>query len=113
MKTLCTVELICVLCALNCLAAVTQTDNTREYLAAIDHIKTLPKPPAGYESVSTLTVPSGRFCRQMIIKRAKEKQAHVVQLTSDKKRPGAIRFYEKFGFKSTHEGMKLHFRDLL
>ncbi|MEL7195506.1 MAG: GNAT family N-acetyltransferase, partial [Bacteroidota bacterium] len=27
----------------------------------------------------------------------------------DKKRPDALRFYEKLGFKATHEGMKLHF----
>lgn len=42
------------------------------------------------------------------IKRATERQAHVLQLTTDKQRPDAIRFYEKLGFKSSHEGMKLH-----
>jgi GNAT superfamily N-acetyltransferase len=41
------------------------------------------------------------------INRAKEKDCHLVQLTSDKKRPDAIRFYESIGFVSTHEGMKL------
>lgn len=39
---------------------------------------------------------------------AKTKKAHVLQLTSDKQRPLAIQFYEKFGFKASHEGMKLH-----
>ena len=43
-----------------------------------------------------------------IIERAKQKGAHVVQLTSDKQRPDAIRFYEKLGFSASHEGMKLH-----
>ena len=43
---------------------------------------------------------------QWIINRAKEKGAHLVQLTSDKKRPDAIRFYEKLGFTASHEGMK-------
>lgn len=43
------------------------------------------------------------------INRAKERGAHLVQLTTDKKRPEALRFYEKLGFKSSHEGMKLHF----
>jgi GNAT superfamily N-acetyltransferase len=43
------------------------------------------------------------------INRAKEKQAHVIQLTTDKKRPDALKFYEKLGFTATHEGMKLHF----
>ena len=42
------------------------------------------------------------------INRAKEKGAHLVQLTTDKQRPEALRFYEKLGFKASHEGMKLH-----
>lgn len=42
------------------------------------------------------------------IARAKEKGAHVVQLTTDKQRPGALKFYEKLGFRASHEGMKLH-----
>lgn len=43
------------------------------------------------------------------INRAKERHAHVLQLTTDKKRPEAVRFYEKLGFNASHEGMKLHF----
>ncbi|MEL7122824.1 MAG: GNAT family N-acetyltransferase [Bacteroidota bacterium] len=43
------------------------------------------------------------------IARAKERKAHLLQLTTDKKRPDALRFYEKLGFKASHEGMKLHF----
>ena len=31
----------------------------------------------------------------------------LVQLTSDKQRPDAIRFYEKLGFVASHEGLKL------
>jgi ribosomal protein S18 acetylase RimI-like enzyme len=31
----------------------------------------------------------------------------LVQLTSDKQRAGAIRFYESLGFTATHEGLKL------
>ncbi|MBT2161100.1 GNAT family N-acetyltransferase [Zobellia barbeyronii] len=42
------------------------------------------------------------------IQRAKQKGAHVVQLTTDKKRPDALKFYEKLGFTASHEGMKLH-----
>ena len=45
---------------------------------------------------------------QWALKRAKEKGAHIVQLTTDKKRPEAVKFYEGLGFKSSHEGMKLH-----
>ncbi len=44
------------------------------------------------------------------INRAKERDAHLLQLTSDKKRPEAIAFYEKLGFNPSHEGMKLHFK---
>ena len=40
------------------------------------------------------------------IHRAKEKGCHLIQLTSDKQRPDAIRFYESLGFRATHEGMK-------
>ncbi|MEP5613973.1 MAG: GNAT family N-acetyltransferase [Cyclobacteriaceae bacterium] len=43
------------------------------------------------------------------INRAKERGAHLLQLTTDKQRPDALRFYEKLGFKATHEGMKMHF----
>lgn len=41
------------------------------------------------------------------IKRAEERGCHLVQLTTDKKRPDALRFYERLGFKATHEGLKL------
>lgn len=43
------------------------------------------------------------------IERAKQRGCKIVQLTSDKRRPDAIRFYKQHGFHSTHEGMKLHF----
>ncbi len=42
------------------------------------------------------------------IERAKDRNAHLIQLTTDKKRPEALKFYEKLGFKASHEGMKLH-----
>lgn len=44
---------------------------------------------------------------EYIIARAKQKGCNMVQLTSDKKRPEAIKFYETNGFVATHEGMKL------
>ena len=45
---------------------------------------------------------------QWAIDKAKAKKAHVLQLTTDKKRPQAITFYKNLGFKDSHEGMKLH-----
>ncbi|SMG26474.1 GNAT family N-acetyltransferase [Arenibacter troitsensis] len=50
----------------------------------------------------------GKRMFQWIIERAKEKNVHLIQLTSNKLRPNAIRFYESIGFKATHEGFKLH-----
>ena len=41
------------------------------------------------------------------INRARQKGCKLVQLTSDKTRPGAIRFYENLGFQASHEGLKL------
>ncbi len=52
----------------------------------------------------------GRIMFEWAIKRAQEKKAHLLQLTTDKKRPKAIKFYEDLGFKQSHEGMKMHFR---
>lgn len=52
----------------------------------------------------------GKQLFQWAIQRAKERGAHLLQLTTDKKRPEAISFYEDLGFKATHEGMKMHFR---
>lgn len=51
----------------------------------------------------------GKIIFQWAIQRAKERNAHLLQLTTDKKRPDAIRFYELLGFKASHEGMKMHF----
>jgi GNAT superfamily N-acetyltransferase len=49
----------------------------------------------------------GRTMFEWAIRRAKERGAHIVQLTTDKQRPEAIQFYEKLGFTASHEGMKL------
>jgi GNAT superfamily N-acetyltransferase len=51
----------------------------------------------------------GKTMFKWAINRAKERNAHLLQLTTDKKRPKAIKFYEDLGFKATHEGMKIHF----
>lgn len=41
------------------------------------------------------------------IERAKARGCRMVQLTTDKQRPDALRFYEGLGFTATHEGMKM------
>ena len=41
------------------------------------------------------------------VRRAEAAGCHLVQLTTDKQRPEALRFYEGLGFVASHEGMKL------
>jgi len=41
------------------------------------------------------------------IERARERGCHLVQLTTDKQREDALRFYERLGFKASHEGLKM------
>ena len=41
------------------------------------------------------------------IERARERRCTIVQLTSDKQRNDAIRFYQELGFAASHEGFKL------
>ncbi|MFB5760172.1 GNAT family N-acetyltransferase [Paenibacillus medicaginis] len=50
----------------------------------------------------------GTMLIQWAIQRAKERGCRMVQLSTDKKRPEALNFYEKLGFKASHEGLKLH-----
>jgi GNAT superfamily N-acetyltransferase len=48
--------------------------------------------------------------REMItwaVEQARGRGCALVQLTSDKRRSDAIRFYESLGFEPTHEGLKL------
>ena len=49
----------------------------------------------------------GRQLIEWAIARARERGCSLVQLTSDKTRRDAIRFYESLGFVASHEGMKL------
>ncbi|MEM7039007.1 MAG: GNAT family N-acetyltransferase [Bacteroidota bacterium] len=51
----------------------------------------------------------GKHLFEWAIARAQERKAHLLQLTTDKKRPKARKFYEDLGFRASHEGMKLHF----
>jgi ribosomal protein S18 acetylase RimI-like enzyme len=51
----------------------------------------------------------GRRLLEEAIDRARERGCHLVQLTTDVRRPAARAFYERLGFRATHHGMKLHF----
>jgi GNAT superfamily N-acetyltransferase len=50
---------------------------------------------------------AGALMMQWAIEHARERGCSLVQLTTDKSRPAAHRFYEQFGFTASHEGMKL------
>jgi ribosomal protein S18 acetylase RimI-like enzyme len=49
----------------------------------------------------------GELMIQDAIERARKRGCGVVQLTTDKAREDAHRFYERLGFEATHVGMKL------
>lgn len=49
----------------------------------------------------------GRRLFEWAIERARARGCGLVQLTTDKKRVDAHRFYESLGFVASHEGMKL------
>ncbi|MFJ4169876.1 GNAT family N-acetyltransferase [Paenarthrobacter sp. NPDC089714] len=49
----------------------------------------------------------GALMIQWAIDQARERGCALVQLTTDKSRTAAHRFYERLGFVSSHEGMKL------
>ena len=51
----------------------------------------------------------GKRMLKWTIERAKDQNAHLLQLTTDKKRLKAINFYKDLGLKETHAGMKIHF----
>jgi ribosomal protein S18 acetylase RimI-like enzyme len=50
----------------------------------------------------------GRALFEWAINRARARGCHLVQLTTDKSRPEAVKFYRALGFVASHEGMKLH-----
>jgi GNAT superfamily N-acetyltransferase len=49
----------------------------------------------------------GSAMMQWSMQRARQRGAHIVQLTTHKTREDAHRFYERLGFKGSHLGMKL------
>ncbi|MGB7754482.1 MAG: GNAT family N-acetyltransferase [Salinisphaera sp.] len=48
----------------------------------------------------------GRGLCEWAIAHARERGCRLVQLTTDKTRPEALRFYESLGFIASHEGLK-------
>lgn len=50
----------------------------------------------------------GEWMMQQALEYAKNNHVSIIQLSTNKKRPRAKQFYERLGFKATHEGMKLY-----
>ncbi|MGW7435775.1 GNAT family N-acetyltransferase [Streptomyces sp. NPDC054849] len=50
----------------------------------------------------------GAELMRLAVERARGRGCGLVQLTSDKRRAEAHRFYERLGFARSHEGFKLH-----
>jgi len=51
----------------------------------------------------------GQALLQWAIDEARDRGCALVQLTSDKRRADALRFYDRLGFTASHEGLKLRF----
>lgn len=50
----------------------------------------------------------GQALLESAIVRARKRGCHLVQLTTDRRRPRALQFYLGLGFEATHDGLKLH-----
>jgi len=53
----------------------------------------------------------GRLFFEWAIGQCRQRGCGLVQATSDKNRPDALRFYGSLGFRATHEGLKLSLTD--
>lgn len=67
---------------------------------------------AQIEGVRVASSERGRALGEHLVHRAiveaEQRGCLLVQLTSDKARPAAHRFYQRLGFQATHEGFKLN-----
>lgn len=52
----------------------------------------------------------GRRMIEAAVDRARARGCHLVQLTTDRRRPEALKFYRSLGFEASHDGLKLHLR---
>lgn len=52
----------------------------------------------------------GRALVERAVSDARERGCRLAQLTTDRRRPEALRFYESLGFEASHDGLKLDLR---
>ena len=55
----------------------------------------------------------GEWVMKQTVQFGESNGASIMQLTTNKKRADAKRFYERLGFNATHEGMKLYLKESL
>lgn len=83
-------------CHLTTLYSLTFTGSTRMQIEAV-------RVSAKYRGQKI-----GEWMINSAIEYAKSRGVSIIQLTTNKSRTRAKQFYEKLGFESTHEGMKLY-----
>ncbi|KKB96041.1 Acetyltransferase (GNAT) family protein [Candidatus Arcanobacter lacustris] len=54
----------------------------------------------------------GEWMIERALEYGRENNVGIIQLSTNKKRPRAKKFYEKLGFEASHEGMKLYLKGL-
>ena len=54
---------------------------------------------------------NGNNVSPYVIVPSKSNNAMIIQLTTNKQRSRAKQFYERLGFKATHEGMKYYIKE--
>ncbi len=83
-------------CHLNIMPSLTFRDSTRMQIEAV-------RVAEKYRGQKI-----GEWMIEAAIGYGKSKGASLIQLTTNKKRDRAKKFYERIGFEATHEGMKLY-----
>lgn len=53
----------------------------------------------------------GRLMIDTVKRMAQENGCHIIQLTTNRQRPQARRFYERLGFVDSHHGLKLYLQE--
>ncbi|MGI9520424.1 MAG: GNAT family N-acetyltransferase [Hyphomicrobiaceae bacterium] len=98
----------------NQLLAVAKSDNAVVGCLQISFVPGLSRTGLWRGQIESVRVAStlrgsglGRAFLEWAIAQCRQRGCGLVQLTTDKSRPDALRFYQSLGFVASHEGMKL------
>ncbi len=101
LMVICLVDKIIGTCHLTIMPSLTYTGSTRMQIEAV-------RISAKHRGQKI-----GEWMMQAALEFARAHDVTLVQLTTDKHRSRAKQFYERLGFKATHEGMKRHIYEKL